>query len=230
MSWNWSFDIFINILKALLWENRAGNKNKNIYPKSTQKREGGGKSKASIEKKITLNFHLLIWNFFFHFFFISFSLTHIKFFLRLNIEALYVLTSTTKQRFEFIFTDYGTNPAHFASIFEIYKIYQATALYRELKLRSAILTDGQLNILPQEQVYNQLSGIYNLSSDQVCDSRLFLFGFLFNRLFDLDFWLGSEIIVGIYDGLLALGRIELWGWILFFKLFNDEVFSFLEIF
>ncbi|KAL7031990.1 hypothetical protein ACKWTF_007191 [Chironomus riparius] len=86
--------------------------------------------------------------------------------LRANTEALYVLTSTTKQRFEFIFTDYGTNPAHFASIFEIYKIYQATALYRELKLRSAILTDGQLNILPQEQVYTQLSGIYNLSSDQ----------------------------------------------------------------
>lgn len=86
----------------------------------------------------------------------------------IHAEALYILTSTTKQRFEFIFTDYGTNPSHFASIFEIYKIYQATALYRELKLRSAILTDGQLNILPQEQVYNQLSGIYNLSSDQVC--------------------------------------------------------------
>jgi Bardet-Biedl syndrome 5 protein len=77
------------------------------------------------------------------------------------------LTSTAKQRFEFIFTDYGTNPKHFASLAEIYKTYQATTLYRELKLRSAILTDGQLNILPQEQVYKQLGGIYNLSSDQV---------------------------------------------------------------
>lgn len=78
-----------------------------------------------------------------------------------------MLTTTTKQRFEFIFTDFGTNQAHFSSIFEIYKIYQATALYRELKLRGAILTDGQLNILPQEQVFKQLNGIYNLSSDQV---------------------------------------------------------------
>ncbi|KAG5683891.1 hypothetical protein PVAND_013151 [Polypedilum vanderplanki] len=86
--------------------------------------------------------------------------------LRANTEALYILTSSTKQRFEFIFTDYGTNPAHFASIFEIYKKYQTTTLYRELKLRSAILTDGQLNILKHEQVYKQMSGIYNLSSDQ----------------------------------------------------------------
>jgi Bardet-Biedl syndrome 5 protein len=81
-------------------------------------------------------------------------------------DALFILTSTPKQRFEFIFTDYGTNPTHFAPVFEIYKIYQSTSLYRELKLRGAILTDGQLGILPQEQVYKQLSGVYNLSSDQ----------------------------------------------------------------
>lgn len=39
-------------------------------------------------------------------------------------------------------------------------------MYRELKLRGAILTDGQLNILPQEQLYQRLNGVYNLSSDQ----------------------------------------------------------------
>lgn len=82
------------------------------------------------------------------------------------LDALYVLTSTPKQRFEFIFTDHGTNPAHFSPLFEIYRIYQSTSLYRELKLRGAILTDGQLGILPQEQVYKQLNGVYNLSSDQ----------------------------------------------------------------
>jgi Bardet-Biedl syndrome 5 protein len=86
--------------------------------------------------------------------------------LSLFSDALFILTSTPKQRFEFIFTDYGTNPTHFAPVFEIYKIYQSTSLYRELKLRGAILTDGQLSILPQEQVYKQLSGVYNLSSDQ----------------------------------------------------------------
>lgn len=82
-------------------------------------------------------------------------------------DALYMLTSTPKQRFEFIFTDFGDNPKHFSNVFEIYKIYQATSLYRELKLRGAILTDGQLNILPEEKIFKQMSGIYNLSSDQV---------------------------------------------------------------
>lgn len=78
-----------------------------------------------------------------------------------------MLTSIPKQRFEFIFTDFGDNPKHFSNVFEIYKIYQATSLYRELKLRGAILTDGQLNILPEEKIFKQMSGIYNLSSDQV---------------------------------------------------------------
>lgn len=81
-------------------------------------------------------------------------------------DALYILTSTPKQRFEFIFTDYGVSTKHFAPLFEIYKIYQSTSLYRELKLRGSILTDGHLNILPQEQVYTTLNGVYNLSSDQ----------------------------------------------------------------
>lgn len=77
-----------------------------------------------------------------------------------------MLTATPKQRFEFIFTDWGMNPTHFSSIFDIHKIYQTTLLYRELKLRGAILTEGQLNVLPQEQLYTRLHGVYNLSSDQ----------------------------------------------------------------
>jgi len=35
-----------------------------------------------------------------------------------------------------------------------------------LKLRGSILTAGQLNILPQEQIYLRLAGVLNLSSDQ----------------------------------------------------------------
>lgn len=84
----------------------------------------------------------------------------------LIIDALHMLTATPKQRFEFIFTDWGMNPTHFSSIFAIHKIYQTTLLYRELKLRGAILTEGQLNVLPQEQLYTRLNGVYNLSSDQ----------------------------------------------------------------
>lgn len=39
-------------------------------------------------------------------------------------------------------------------------------MYRELKLRSSIVSGRQLKVLPQEQVYNTVGGIWNLSSDQ----------------------------------------------------------------
>jgi len=38
-----------------------------------------------------------------------------------------------------------------------------------LKLRGAIVDNKQLRILPQEQKYNTIDGVYNLSSDQVSD-------------------------------------------------------------
>lgn len=87
--------------------------------------------------------------------------------LRGTTQALYTLASSHNSRFEFIFTNMSVNNGNqFSSIFDIYRIYQSTFLYRELKLRSAILLSKQLKILPQEHVYNTLNGIWNLSSDQ----------------------------------------------------------------
>ncbi len=39
-------------------------------------------------------------------------------------------------------------------------------MYRELKLRGAILSEKQLKILPQEAIVNTVNGVWNLSSDQ----------------------------------------------------------------
>jgi len=44
-----------------------------------------------------------------------------------------------------------------------------------LKLRGAIVNNKQLRILPQEQKYNMIDGVYNLSSDQVSDFTLEMF-------------------------------------------------------
>jgi Bardet-Biedl syndrome 5 protein len=46
-------------------------------------------------------------------------------------------------------------------------------MYREIKLRGSILNKGQLKHLPQEQVYNKVPGVWNLSSDQVCINKNF---------------------------------------------------------
>ena len=48
----------------------------------------------------------------------------------------------------------------------MYKSYDNTKLYRDLKLRGAIIKDKTLILLPQENVYSKIEGVWNLSSDQ----------------------------------------------------------------
>lgn len=42
----------------------------------------------------------------------------------------------------------------------------SSKLYRELKLRGAVVHNKQLKILPSEQVFSTTYGVWNLSSDQ----------------------------------------------------------------
>lgn len=87
--------------------------------------------------------------------------------LRGVTEALYILTKCNRTRFEFIFTNLvPETPRLFTSVIGVYKAYATSKVYRELKLRSAILQDKQLKILPKEQIVNSIHGVWNLSSDQ----------------------------------------------------------------
>uniref|UniRef100_A0A1A9WS11 BBSome complex member BBS5 PH domain-containing protein n=1 Tax=Glossina brevipalpis TaxID=37001 RepID=A0A1A9WS11_9MUSC len=85
--------------------------------------------------------------------------------------ALYILALKGTTRYEFLFTDISHNLERkntpiFQSIFDIYHLYQRSYLYRDLKLRGAILQAGQLIVLSREQVINNVQGVWNLSSDQ----------------------------------------------------------------
>lgn len=87
--------------------------------------------------------------------------------LRGNTQALYVLTKFNGSRFEFIFTNLVKNsPRLFTNIQSVHRAYDTTKLYRDLKLRGAIITDKELKLLPLEQTYNKVNGVWNLSSDQ----------------------------------------------------------------
>ena len=44
--------------------------------------------------------------------------------------------------------------------------YETTKLYRDLKLRCAIIQEKQLIMLPQEQVFSKYNGVWNLSAEQ----------------------------------------------------------------
>lgn len=55
----------------------------------------------------------------------------------------------------------------YARTFLICRAYETSKMYRDLKLRSALIQNKQLRLLPQEQVYDKINGVWNLSSDQV---------------------------------------------------------------
>ncbi|KAK3108665.1 hypothetical protein FSP39_012841 [Pinctada imbricata] len=92
--------------------------------------------------------------------------------LRGTTEALYVLTKCNNTRFEFIFTNLiPGSPRLFTTVISVHRAYETSKLYRDLKLRGALINNKQLRLLPQEQVYNKVNGVWNLSSDQVWKPR-----------------------------------------------------------
>lgn len=87
--------------------------------------------------------------------------------IRGNTQALYVMTKYNNARFEFIFTSLVKNsPRLFTTVQTIFKAYESTKLYRDLKLRGAIIKEKQLILLPDEIIVNKVDGVWNLSADQ----------------------------------------------------------------
>ncbi|XP_064455172.1 Bardet-Biedl syndrome 5 protein homolog [Ornithodoros turicata] len=88
--------------------------------------------------------------------------------LRGIAEALYLLTKTSSSRYEFIFTNLQStgSPRLIASVVNVFKSYNSSKPYRELRLRAALLQRGQLIVLPGEHICSRVQGVWNLSSDQ----------------------------------------------------------------
>ncbi|KAL3662691.1 hypothetical protein V7S43_012099 [Phytophthora oleae] len=76
------------------------------------------------------------------------------------IQSLKIRTATSKLRGStqalYVMTKYANSR----------RSYETTKLYRELKFRGAIVKEKELTLLPHEQVYTRLNGVWNLSSDQ----------------------------------------------------------------
>jgi Bardet-Biedl syndrome 5 protein len=87
--------------------------------------------------------------------------------LRGTTQALYISTKFVNSRFEFVFTYLiQDSPRLFTTVGAVWKAYDSSRLYRDLKLRCAIIRDGELMLVPKEQINNKLNGVWNLSSDQ----------------------------------------------------------------
>ncbi|KAL9645605.1 hypothetical protein ABK040_000667 [Willaertia magna] len=87
--------------------------------------------------------------------------------LRGPTQSLFVLTRFHGSRFEFIFTNIVKgSPRLFSTVQAVYRAYQSSKMYREIRLRSAIVKNKCLELLPKEQIYSAVSGVWNLSYDQ----------------------------------------------------------------
>ncbi|XP_030760473.1 Bardet-Biedl syndrome 5 protein homolog [Sitophilus oryzae] len=82
-------------------------------------------------------------------------------------HALHLLTISNGTRYEFIFTNLEQdNMRHFTSVVGVHKAFITSKLYRELKLRGGVVHNKKLKVLPLEQIFSNIHGVWNLSSDQ----------------------------------------------------------------
>ncbi|XP_034181106.1 Bardet-Biedl syndrome 5 protein isoform X1 [Osmia lignaria lignaria] len=83
------------------------------------------------------------------------------------MQAVHILASFRNCRYEFIFINQDSKSTrHFTSVIGIYRAYVSSKIYREIKLRSGIINDKRLILLPQETIHLTLQDIWNLSLEQ----------------------------------------------------------------
>ncbi|CAL8084474.1 unnamed protein product [Calicophoron daubneyi] len=82
-------------------------------------------------------------------------------------ESLCILTKSSNTRFEFIFTQLSPGVSQlFPTVNAVFKAYDSSRAYRELRLRSSLFDNGKLILLPREKLFEKIDGVWNLSSDQ----------------------------------------------------------------
>ena len=82
-------------------------------------------------------------------------------------HAVFVMCKYKKSRYEFIFTSLvRKSPRLFTTAQAVFRAYETTRLYRDLKLRGALLQNKNLVLLPLEKIYEKVNGVWNLSNDQ----------------------------------------------------------------
>lgn len=84
-----------------------------------------------------------------------------------SCESICLATKSSNNRFEFIFTDDKKETSTiFATISALNKAYDSSRLYRDLKLRGALIQGGEIRLLPTEEIHDKVNGVWNLSSEQ----------------------------------------------------------------
>lgn len=82
-----------------------------------------------------------------------------------NTENLFIRAKEGTKTYEFIFSVSRISSSVFKFFEKALKNYQTSTLYREQRLRSAIINNGSLNLIQNEQVVVQMDGVSNFSGE-----------------------------------------------------------------
>ncbi|GAV03274.1 hypothetical protein RvY_13722-1 [Ramazzottius varieornatus] len=95
--------------------------------------------------------------------------------LRGHVESLYIYAKCATARFEFIFSSLIPGSVRlYAVVNSVFRAYDSSRLYREIKLRGAVVEGSSLKLLPDEQLVEQVEGVFNLTSDTGVLGGLFI--------------------------------------------------------
>jgi len=84
-----------------------------------------------------------------------------------STHSLYLRCKFNNSKFEFIFSSPLSDSQKLYAAFQaVFRSYEQTKLYRDLKLRGAIIQEKNLILLPLEKIINKYNGVWNLSADQ----------------------------------------------------------------
>ena len=71
-----------------------------------------------------------------------------------SVQALFLTAKMGRSKFEFIFTSLVANsPRLFTTVRAVYRSYESSPLYREVKLRGSLFKRDKLQLLPDEETY-----------------------------------------------------------------------------
>jgi Bardet-Biedl syndrome 5 protein len=81
-------------------------------------------------------------------------------------RALCIKCKFNGNRFEFLFNSLGNSTTDLFSLFDsIYKGYETSRLYRDVKMKGFLTQDKNLTLLPKEKVINKFNTVYNITTD-----------------------------------------------------------------
>ena len=81
-------------------------------------------------------------------------------------EALHIVARRKGSTYQFVFTNLTRGSSRLLSnIYAVRRAYDTSSLFRELKLRGAVIQDKQLRLLSAEQLYSRLPGVMNLAGE-----------------------------------------------------------------